>query len=468
MKKVKLLLTMAVIVFATMICCSMSVFALTEGDWEFQLLDNEVTITKYIGEGGNVVVPETLAGLPVTAMGYAADRGALFGEMSGEAVFNGNIKSLEINAKIKTIPYWLLSGEKELETVKLCEGIELIDNGAFARCENLKNIVLPSTVKIIATDAFNGCKSLSGLVLPEGIEQIRGGCFANSGIIEMDLTNVKFPFEKNDSDTFANCENLVRVKLSPNIEKIVDRMFINCTSLKEVVIPDGVKIIGEKAFDGCTSIENIILPTSLVEINWIAFSNTSLKEVIIPHGTKLISSEVFCDCKYLEAVYIPDTVDTMYLNPIKNCPNAIIYCSADSYAAQYCKKESLSFLTDNSVNSGIHVIYNGKRVSFHAYSQNPEVLEGRTLVPLRSIFEAMGAVVEWDGATSSAIAKRDGVEIKVQIGANEIYKNGKAIPVDVPAQIINTRTMVPARVVAEAFGADVQWNGNGRVVLITE
>lgn len=54
MKKTKLLLIIAVIIFSTMICYSMSAFALTEGDWEFQLLDNEVTITKYIGEGADV------------------------------------------------------------------------------------------------------------------------------------------------------------------------------------------------------------------------------------------------------------------------------------------------------------------------------------------------------------------------------------------------------------------------------
>lgn len=71
-------------------------------------------------------------------------------------------------------------------------------------------------------------------------------------------------------------------------------------------------------------------------------------------------------------------------------------------------------------------------------------------------------------ATYSALAKRNGIEVKIQIGANEMYKDGKAISVDVPAQLLNDRTMVPVRVIAEAFGADVEWNGNGRTVLITE
>lgn len=113
-------------------------------------------------------------------------------------------------------------------------------------------------------------------------------------------------------------------------------------------------------------------------------------------------------------------------------------------------------------------MYNGKRVSFHSYGQNPELLNGRTLVPLRSIFEAMGADVTWDNATNTAVAKRGKVEVKITIGASEIYKNGKVVTIDVPAQLMNDRTMVPTRVIAESFGALVEWNDSGRTVLITE
>ena len=153
---------------------------------------------------------------------------------------------------------------------------------------------------------------------------------------------------------------------------------------------------------------------------------------------------------------------------IYNSNNCIIYCGENSKTAEFCKKAGISYLTDNSVNSGITVYYNGTRISFHSYGQNPELLSSRTLVPLRSIFEAMGADVEWDNTTSTAVSKRNGVEIKIQIGANEIFKNEKSIPIDVPAQLLNDRTMGPVRVIAEAFGADVQWNENGRCVLITE
>ena len=454
MRKVKLLLTMAVVIFATMICCSMSAFALTEGDWEFQLLDNQVTITKYIGDDSEVVIPETIMGCPVTSFGY------------GDKVFGRNekITSVEFKPKMKEFPSYLCSELSNLEEVILSEGLESIGKGAFWHCGKLENINLPSTLKIVGDSAFEECGSLTSVVLPEGIEEIHGQAFGWTGLTEIDLRNAK----SYGGDAFSFCEKLVSVKLSPSAANIPGRMFIGCTALKNIEMPNGVTSIGERAFEDCKSLENIIMPTTMNDIQYCSFYGCGFKEVVIPYGTTLISSEAFRNCEKLEALYIPETVKTMYINPIKDCPNAIIYCPADSYVANYCKEIGTSYLTDNSVNSGIHVFYNGKRISFHSYAQNPEILEGRTLVPLRSIFEAMGADVEWDGATSTAIAKRENVEVKITIGANEIYKNGKAIPVDVPAMLLNSRTMVPARVIAEAFGADVQWNGNGRSVFITE
>lgn len=459
MKKVKLLLMMAVIISATMICCSMSAFALTEGDWEFQLLDNQVTITKYIGEGGDVVVPETIAGCPVT-------------NISDQTFRANNVISVEIDANVKEVAGYLFFDQSNLETVILHEGIETIGESAFWHCTNLKNINIPSTVKHIYKDAFCGCKSLTSVTLPAGIESIGGRSFESSGITEIDLSNVKIGYNSNAiTDTFAWCTNLKSVKLSPSVSVIPERMFIGCTALENVEIPNGVTAIGANAFYDCSALKEIILPSSLKSIGNRAFQGTDFTEIVIPYGTEHIGGvdPTFARSANLEAIYIPDTVNRMYMDLIgANCPNAIVYCSEGSYAAEHCKKRGHSYLTDNSVNSGIHVYYNGKRISFHSYSQNPEILEGRTLVPLRSIFEAMGADVEWDGATSTAIAKRGSVEVKITIGANEIYKNGKAVPVDVPAMLLNSRTMVPARVIAEAFGADVQWNGNGRVVLITE
>ena len=97
----------------------------------------------------------------------------------------------------------------------------------------------------------------------------------------------------------------------------------------------------------------------------------------------------------------------------------------------------------------------------------PIIVDGRTLVPLRVIFEALGAKVNWNGDTQTVTAGKEGIALSLQIGSNVLFKNGTYITLDVPAQIVNDRTMVPVRAVAESFGADVSWDGNTRTVSVT-
>ncbi len=457
MKKAKLL-TMTVVVFSIMICWAMSAFALTEGNWEFQLLDEEVKITGYTGTEENLVIPTHLYNLPVTSLDFVSCR-------------IQNAKSITIPGSIKKVPIRVFAGSETLETVILGEGVEEIDysaeSGAFENCKNLKKVVLPSSLRSIGYKAFSYCKALTEITFPPAVEKIGVCAFEHSGLVTADLRTLP-PQAEIGKHAFSWCENLKSVKLHQGLKEILSSTFWHCSALTDIEIPNTVTYIGESAFASCFSLKEIVLPTSLKSIESKCFVGTAITELIIPYGTESVSFRLFEDSETLMAIYIPDTVNNMYSSPISNCPNCIIYCGKDSHAAEQCKKNEVSYLTDSSVNSGITVLYNGKRISFHAYAQNPEITEGRTLVPLRSIFEAMGAEVEWDDTTKTATAKRGNVTVTIGIGASEMYKNGKAVPVDVPAQIVNSRTMVPVRVIAEAFDADVQWNNNGRTVLITE
>jgi len=114
-------------------------------------------------------------------------------------------------------------------------------------------------------------------------------------------------------------------------------------------------------------------------------------------------------------------------------------------------------------NDEIKVLLNGEAISF---DQPPIIENGRTLVPLRAIFEAMGADVEWDNATRTVTAELDGVNISLTIGSNILYRNGEAVTLDVPAKIEGGRTLVPVRAIAESFGAEVGWVQSTRTVTI--
>ena len=119
-----------------------------------------------------------------------------------------------------------------------------------------------------------------------------------------------------------------------------------------------------------------------------------------------------------------------------------------------------------SQQNDITVIINGQVQSF---PQPPVAIDGTTLVPLRGIFEALGAKVEWDGATQTASAVKGDMQVSVQLNNKTGYVNGKAVTLNVAPQAINGSTMVPLRFISESLGAKVEWDGATRTVtIITE
>lgn len=112
----------------------------------------------------------------------------------------------------------------------------------------------------------------------------------------------------------------------------------------------------------------------------------------------------------------------------------------------------------------IHVILDEMELSFDA---QPRIVNDRTLVPLRGIFEAMGATVLWNGDTQTVTALRLDSVVKLVIGSKEASVNKEKRQLDVPAQIFDSRTFVPLRFISESIGADVVWDGATRTVTIT-
>ncbi len=117
-------------------------------------------------------------------------------------------------------------------------------------------------------------------------------------------------------------------------------------------------------------------------------------------------------------------------------------------------------------NDKITVILNNKIIDFEDVP--PTIIEGRTLVPLRKIFESLGANVDWDQSSKTVTSKLGGTVITLTIGENILKKNSEHIEIDVPAQIIDGRTMVPVRAISEAFDVKVEWDATFRAVILTQ
>lgn len=101
-----------------------------------------------------------------------------------------------------------------------------------------------------------------------------------------------------------------------------------------------------------------------------------------------------------------------------------------------------------------------------AFDVSPTMENNRVFVPMRAIFEALGATVDWDNDTQTVTAKKDSTEISLKIGSSILCKNGEEIALDVPAKIVNNRTLVPIRAVCEGLGAQVEWNETVKAVYI--
>ena len=125
----------------------------------------------------------------------------------------------------------------------------------------------------------------------------------------------------------------------------------------------------------------------------------------------------------------------------------------------------------------ISVYLNGERLEFDV---PPQMINNRTMVPMRTIFEALGARVEWtEGFGIIRAFPGDGRLIRMHTENNQFVSNYEiiirtnfgeieTITLDVAPQIIDSRTLVPVRVVAETLGANVEWDGDAQAVLITK
>ena len=98
--------------------------------------------------------------------------------------------------------------------------------------------------------------------------------------------------------------------------------------------------------------------------------------------------------------------------------------------------------------------------------QPPVLINNRAFVPMRAIMEKLGLEVSWDAKTKTVTGINDTISISLTIGQKYAVVNGETVPLEVPAQSVNGRTLVPARFLAESLGYTVNWNPAEKVIRI--
>ena len=325
-------------------------------------------------------------------------------------------------------------------------GIQRIEKDAFTICPYLSSVTIPDDVTIIEKSAFTGCLNLAHIEIPDSVIEI--GDFAFSGSGKLRTVTIPANVKTIGHGVFTRCPELYSVEIDTNNVNFssISGVVFNKSKTKLILFPEGrsdssytipssVKRIGTCAFTFCPSLTFVVLPEGVTEIGYTAFgSNPTLDAIVIPKSVTTINNDAFFGT------------------------DPTIYGIKDSYAPQYAEEHYLPFV------EYVRVKLNGKQVLF---DQPPIIESGRTLVPFRAILESLDATVGWDGNTQTVTATKNNITISLQIGSNILTKNGKNIGLDVPAKIVNNRTLIPVRAVAEALDATVDWDGPTYTVIIT-
>ena len=213
-----------------------------------------------------------------------------------------------------------------------------INDKAFSGNTNLTSVTLPDGLVEIGNYAFSGCKNLESVALPES------------------LTTFGY-------NAFGSCKSLKVVKIPSKVTTIPYKCFDSCSSLESVTIPEGVTTIGDYAFSGC-NLNALALPESLEAIGSSAFSgNQSLKSVNIPAKVKTIGAWAFSFCGLTDLV-IPEGVQTIdgsafYGNSLQNLtlPSTITSIGNEAFRCNLqsiiCNAATPPMLGDNAFSSGI-------------------------------------------------------------------------------------------------------------------
>lgn len=203
-------------------------------------------------------------------------------------------------------------------------------------------------------------------------------------------------------------------------------------------------------------------------------------EKSIPFAAHLISQSLIkYDCDYAKMIQsynfgqtvldriLDATEDDAWLEERKNAASYATNWQYKTYGDAEYIEHVLRYYHKDIEYIGAKVRVNGKLIAFE--DQYPIILdEGYTFVPVRGVAEALGAEVEWDHENYQAVIEKDGIEIIIPINDDYAYVDYEPYLLDSPSRILNGRTLVPLRFVAEHLDCDVDWDGDTRTVLITE
>lgn len=347
----------------------------------------------------------------------------------------------------------------------------------------VETIIIGDGITSIGAESFAGCYRLTSVTIPESVTKIGASAFSGCGslkdiIIPSGITSI-------EDHTFDCCGALTNITIPKGVTKIGEKAFYNCVNLGSVIIPKGVISIGKNAFENCEQLQSIKIPEGVTTIEEYTFSGCKrLQSVVIPEGVTSIGVGAFGGMESLEKLVLPKSVKqigraafTFYFTMPE------IYYSGTQSDIENIEMGSMNDITraeavyfnyeytDEPDISIILTIGQREMTINGLYYYNdvaPKIVNGRTMLPIRVIAEKLGAKVEWFADTRTVKITADGIEISLVIGDSFATANGETVKLDCPSYIDGGRTFLPLRFVSERLGADVKWDGSTQTVTITK
>lgn len=324
---------LVIIMVFSIIQSGISISATQSGDYTYVVYESEATITGYSGNDETVVIPDTLGGYPVTAIGSSA-----FYRLS-------NLKNITIPEGVRSIGNYAFNFCTALSDITIPDSVTSIGDYAFGHyCTSLKSVKIGSGLNSIGLNAFYGCTSLTEFT----VDNKNTSYSSKDGVLfnKDASTLLQYPSGKAGSYTIPN-----------SVKSVSKNAFYYSVGLTELNIPSSVTNIGDTAIGNCPALTKInvdgnntyyassegvlftkdktvlvqypngksgsyTIPEGVTQIKDSAFSySTKLTNITIPDGVTDIGKEAFSNCSSLVGATLPDTVTHLGDGAFANCDN---------------------------------------------------------------------------------------------------------------------------------------------------
>lgn len=332
-------------------------------DYQYKVANGKATITGYIGDDSEIVIPSKLGGSPVTVIGpnaFAYSSG-LSSVVIPEGVvelqmaafgFNPDLNSITLPSTLEVIGEDAFINCQSLEEIELPQNLRRIEMTAFMNTD-LMEVHIPPNVTSIDPSAFWDCTRLVdiwvdkqntvysspygllyknnsilvavprariGLTIPDFVKEIGRGAVSGNDLI----TSVVIPNSVNKigMGAFSNCKNLQSIVVPGSVIEVEYGAFSGCKSLASAEFQGQSTLLGRDIFSGCSALANVKLPANLNKIDVYAFYGCySLKNIEIPAGVTSIEDHAFADCINLAQIKMPANLKTINAKAFSGCKN---------------------------------------------------------------------------------------------------------------------------------------------------